>query len=40
MPMRNEQKPRTQAWIDWTGFLVASVLGAVIAVSLANALAN
>ena len=38
--MRNQQRPRTEAWIDWTGFLVASVLGAVIAVSLLNALVN
>lgn len=38
--MRNQRKQRTEAWIDWTGFTVASILGAIIAISLMNALAG
>lgn len=36
--MRDQSKRRNDAWIDWTGFTVASLLGAIAAISLMNAL--
>lgn len=38
--MRDQHRPRSEAWIDWTGFIVASVLGAIVAISLVNALVS